>query len=285
MRNSTLTNAHKIRRLADIGEALHGERWQAPLARSLGVSTALMSALANGDRRMTDEFEQRLDLALENEIIPGLEEKTAKLRASLSPSTNSESVGVRMERCAEFYRLTCDEPSISAEARVDEIRAAPTWMDRESAERYVSDRMEELATRRFAEALWEAMPDTKIEVTASELGEDGYSRRVSGIDIRMAYDRVADRIAREQDADLFHLGKLGPEKYGSGWIGVMSAELACSRQHLQDVVSGRTPMSDEMRTRFRTAAGRMAISFEVMARLAKEASEIADAPAALSEDA
>lgn len=62
----------KIKRLADIGEALHGKNWQSRLAADLGLSAGYMSQLVSGARRVTPDVEELLVTKIVLNILPRL---------------------------------------------------------------------------------------------------------------------------------------------------------------------------------------------------------------------
>lgn len=54
-------------RIAWAGRLLYGERWQRALGRELGLSSAQMSYIVSGERRVTTEVEQQLMAVLKRE--------------------------------------------------------------------------------------------------------------------------------------------------------------------------------------------------------------------------
>jgi hypothetical protein len=54
----------RARRLIAPAIAAYGERWQSPLARAAGVSQALLTKIAAGQRNVTDDVEDKCVAAL-----------------------------------------------------------------------------------------------------------------------------------------------------------------------------------------------------------------------------
>ena len=61
--------SHRAVRIVAAGETLAGgPRWQSALSRATGISQSYLSAIATGDRPVTDEVEDKVVAALGREI-------------------------------------------------------------------------------------------------------------------------------------------------------------------------------------------------------------------------
>jgi hypothetical protein len=60
----------RARRIVDAGKLLAGPRWQSALSRASGggISQSYLAMIASGDRPVTDEVEDKVVAALDNEI-------------------------------------------------------------------------------------------------------------------------------------------------------------------------------------------------------------------------
>ncbi|MFC3692193.1 helix-turn-helix domain-containing protein [Chenggangzhangella methanolivorans] len=99
-----MTRDPRVARLERAG-AILGKTWQSRLAAAAGISPALMSSIVSGERRMTEEVEAKIAVALHVGVTPGLRRAADALDAIATEMEADLSLSPALE-------LTADGPSL-----------------------------------------------------------------------------------------------------------------------------------------------------------------------------
>lgn len=187
------------------------------------------------------------------------------------------TVTVTVEKTETSIRYVAEELGVEAGAGADEIKQTDIERRHMTPEALADRRayyFEKLAAKRFAQAVWEQLPDRPVEF----LGKDVF-------DVQFAYDRLRDDASLARDADLFYMRRLAPCRFGERWVAPLSRMLHCPQQTLDAALKGRRALPDDVRASWRRyLAGIMVHEFSSAASIAEKA--IAEfAPAAADEAA